>query len=96
MVGDVERRRGRESDDRQVGSWRIVLSAWALVLLLMFLLAGTEAMASRHGGSHARAHLAGAVIPRHDTACGGPGIPSAPGPDGCENLPAFEDRSAYW
>ncbi len=96
MIDDVERRLGQENDDRQVGSWRVVLSAWALVLLFVFVLAGAQALACRRGGSHSQAHLAGAVIPRHDTSCGGPGIPSAPGIDRCENLPISEDRSAYW
>ena len=96
MIDDPERRRSLESDDRQVGSWRSVLSAWALVLLCFLLLAGAESMASWRGGSHTQAHLAGAVIPRHDTSCGGPGIPSAPRVGGCDNLPSSEDRSAYW
>jgi hypothetical protein len=96
MIDDLERGRSLESDDRQVGSWRSVFSAWALVLLCILLLAGAQAMACRRDGSHAQAHLAGAVIPRHDTSCGGPGIPSAHGVDRCENLPISEDRSAYW
>lgn len=96
MIDDLERGRSLESDDRQVGGWRSVFSAWALVLLCVLLFAGADALACRRGGSHTQAHLAGAVIPRHDTSCGGPGIPSAPGVDGCESLSISEDRSAYW
>jgi hypothetical protein len=96
MMDDVGDGRGRESYERDIGGWRIVVSAWVLVAVFVALLFGAEAVACLRGVPHPHAHLAGAVIPRHDTSCGGPGIPSAPGPDGCENLPAFEDRSAYW
>src|SRR3984893_3542454 len=96
MLHDLARRRSPERDDRQVSSWRSVFSARALVLLCFLLLAGADAMACRRGASHAQAHLTGAVIPRHDTSCGGPGIPSAHGVDRCESLPISEDRAAYW
>jgi hypothetical protein len=97
MTNDVECTRAEESDDGQVANWRVVISAWALVLIFIMLLTGARAVACLRGGLHHQhhQHLAGAVIPRHDT-CGGPGIASAPGLDGCKNLPIAEDRSAYW
>jgi hypothetical protein len=95
MIEDVERRQGQEANDPHIGGWRIVFSAWALVLILVILLAAAEVMTCRRSGAHKDGRLTGAVIPRHDTACGGSGIPSAPGHDGCENLPVFDDRSAY-
>lgn len=95
MIDDVGRRREEESNERQPGNWRIVVSAWVLVLLFAMLLAAVEAVASRRAGSHPGRHLAGAVIPQHDP-CAGPGIPSAPGLDGCQSVSTGEDRSAYW
>jgi hypothetical protein len=95
MFEDVGRRRAQESDDRQFASWRVVISGWLLVLIFIVLLTGAEAMTRLHGGLHHHGGLTGAVIPRHDT-CSGPEIASAPGLNGCENLPAYEDRSAYW
>jgi hypothetical protein len=96
MIDDVGRKRGQQSSERQIGGWRIVVSAWALVVICTVLFAGAEAMAGRHGGASAEGHLSRAVIPRHDTACGGPGISSATNLDRCEYPPRSEDRSAYW
>jgi hypothetical protein len=96
MMDDIGHGGGQERNERQIGGWRIVASAWVLVAVFVAVLFGATALACLRGGQHPDAHLAGAVIPRHDTSCGGPGIPSAPGADGCENLPIFEDRSAYW
>jgi hypothetical protein len=63
--------------DPQSGGWRGVVSAWALVILLVMLLAGTQAVAAHHvaGGAHPK--LAGVVIPRHDPASAGVGVPCA-------------------
>jgi hypothetical protein len=96
MIDDAELKGGQQSNEPQIGGWHIVVSAWALLVIFMLIFAGAEAMAGRHGGSPAEGHLTRAVIPRHDTACGGPGIPSAAGLDRCENPPVSEDRSAYW
>jgi hypothetical protein len=83
-------------NDRQFGRWRGVVSAWAFVLVFLVLLAGAHSVASLRGLSHPDEHLAGAVVPRHDSTCGGPGIPSAHAVDGCEAVPLGGDRSAYW
>jgi hypothetical protein len=95
MIGDVERRHWQESSDRQVTSWRVVISAWLLVLIFIMLLTGAKAVARLYAGPHHHGHLAGAMIPRHD-ACSGPEIASAPGLNGCENLPVYQDPCAYW
>jgi hypothetical protein len=95
MINDLGGGRELDSDDRHFGNWRIVVSAWALVLLFVMLLAAVEAVACRAGVPHPKAHLAGAVIPQRDP-CVGAGIPSAAGVDGCASVPVSEDRSAYW
>ena len=64
-------------DDWHSGGWRGIASAWALVLLLVILFAGTQALASRRIASASPAQLAGAVIPRHDPASAVVGVPCA-------------------
>jgi hypothetical protein len=96
MMDDIGYGRGPQDNAPQIGGWRIVVSAWLIVAVFVAVLFGATAVACLRGVSHPHAHLAGAAIPRHDTSCGGPGIPSAPGPDGCQNLSVSEDRSAYW
>jgi hypothetical protein len=63
--------------NRHSGGWRGVVSAWALVILLFMLFAGTQAVASHHAKAPGQAKLAGAVIPRHDPASAGVGVPCA-------------------
>ena len=95
MIDDVGRNRQPESNDRRFRNWRIVVSAWVLVLIFVMLLAAVDATACRRGGSRPDGHFAGIVIPQHDP-CGGPGIPSAAGLDGCESAPSGGDRFDYW
>jgi hypothetical protein len=95
MFGDVGRARGDKSPDRQFGDWRIVVSAWLLVVVFVMLLAAVDALACRRVASHPNPHFAGAVLPQHDP-CAGPGIPSAVNIDGCESAPLGGDRYAYW
>jgi hypothetical protein len=63
--------------------WRSVVSAWVFVLLLVLLLAGTQAVASRRNTAPSQAPLTGAVIPRHDPASAGVGVPCATPLDEC-------------
>ena len=63
--------------DRHSAGWRGVASAWAFVLLLIILFAGTQALASRQNMAASQATLAGAVIPRHDPASAVVGVPCA-------------------
>jgi hypothetical protein len=72
-----------QEGDRQSGGWRAVLSAWAFVLLLVILFAGTQALASHRAVAPRHAKLAGAVIPRHDAASAGVGVPCAARLDEC-------------
>ena len=72
--------------DRQSGGWHGVASAWALVLLLVIVFAGTQALASRRAVAPSRAQLAGAVIPRHDPASAGVGVPCAAPLEECGKL----------
>jgi hypothetical protein len=84
--------------DRRVGGWDIVASAWALVLMLMVLLAGIGVLACLRSASQPDRPFAGAVIPQHDP-CVELGLASAPGPDGCDSIPLKPDMSTwsnYW
>jgi hypothetical protein len=63
--------------DRLSASWRVVVSAWLVVILLVLLSAGTEALASHHSNAPPHAKIAGAIIPRHDPASAEVGIPCA-------------------
>ena len=74
--------------DRHSAGWRGVASAWALVLLLVILFAGTQALASRRITAASQATLAGAVIPRHDAASTGVGVPCAAPLDACGKFAA--------
>jgi hypothetical protein len=63
--------------DRFPANWRVVVSAWVMVLLVVLVFAGTQALASHRHSAPPRAHLAGAVIPRHDPASAEVGVPCA-------------------
>ena len=76
MVETVEPKSEAVCDPRS-GGWRGVVSAWALVILLVMLLAGTQAVAAHHAAAPGHAKLAGTVIPRHDPASAGVGVPCA-------------------
>jgi hypothetical protein len=95
MIEGIQLERGHDSTSRQIGGWRAVLAAWALVLVFALLVAGAKAMTCRTGVAHPDRHLAGAVIPQHDP-CIEPGVPSAPGVDGCRASPLNQERWAYW
>ena len=69
MVDSINPEPQPDCADRLPGSWRAIAAAWALVALLMVLFTGAEAFAARHAVAPGRAHVIGAVIPRHDPAC---------------------------
>ena len=69
MVHDVRREPAPSSKDGLSAGWRAVIAAWALVVLLVVLSTGAEALAARHRTAAHRADVAGAIIPRHDPAC---------------------------
>ena len=95
MFGDVGRAREHKSPDQQGADWRIVVSAWLLVLVFVMLLAAVDALACRRVTSHPHSQFAGAVIPQHEP-CVGPGIPSAVNIDGCESAPRGGAGYGYW
>ena len=98
MFDGIDARLAEESIERRDSSWRVVASAWALVLALMVVLAGAVAMACLYDHAQPDHLLAGAIIPQHDP-CVGPGLASAPGVDGCESVPLRRDFSGwtnYW
>ena len=78
MFDGIDARLAEESIDRRVGGWRIIASAWALVLALLVVLAGTGVVECLRNAS------------QHDP-CSGPGLRSAPGADGCEIIPPNPD-----
>lgn len=86
MFDGIDARLDEGIVDRQARSWDALASAWVLVLVLMVLLAGVGALACLRNASQPDRPPAGAVIPQHDP-CSGPGLRSAPGTDGCENMP---------
>ena len=69
------------------GDWRVVASAWVLLLVFFLLLAGASAVACPRAQPHSHRHPAGAVIPQHDP-CIALGVPSAQGVDGCKSAAA--------
>jgi hypothetical protein len=69
--------------DRHSEGWRGVVSAWALVILLVMLFAGVQALACQVVSAPRPPKLAGAVIPRHDPASAGVGVPCAAPLDEC-------------
>lgn len=74
------------------GAWRIVASAWAVVILFAVLFAAVQAVASLHGPSFHQEQLNGAVVPHHDPACAGPGIPNASASSDCSLSSGLLDR----
>jgi len=94
MIDAIELEREPETGP-QIGSWRVVASAWGFLGVLLLLMAGVSAAACPRSDSHPHRQVARAVIPQHDP-CIGPGIPSAPDIDGCKTIPLNQSLSAYW
>ncbi len=94
MIDAIERERAQPADDRQIGGWRVVAAAWAVLLLFLLLLAGVSAVACPRADAGPHRHLASAVIPQHDP-CVAPGIPSAQGVDGCKTIPLGQSWASY-
>jgi hypothetical protein len=95
MLEGVEPRPEPVSDRLSAG-WCGVASAWALVLLLALLFAGTQAVASRRITAASQATLAGAVIPRHNPASAVVGVPCAAPLDECgKAAPALMPEMSY-
>jgi hypothetical protein len=67
--------------ERSFSGWRVVASAWALAIMVVLLFSGVQALASRHATVPQQSSLVGAVIPRHDSGCAGPGEMTPSGPN---------------
>jgi len=87
MLEGVEPKFAPEYDRRSEG-WRAILSAWAFVLLLLITFAGIQALVSRCEAAPDHVRLAGAMIPRHDPASAGVGVPCAAPLDECGKFAA--------
>jgi|GEM_PF-4645457 len=77
MLEGVEPKPEAECNDRRAAGWRVVVSAWLLVALFVIPCAGAQALASHHAAAPRHVEFAGAVIPRHDPASAGVGVPCA-------------------
>jgi zinc transporter ZupT len=77
MFECVDPEREPRCDDRLSGGWRAVAAAWVLGAFFVLFFAGAQALASHHGVAPHHVKLAGAVIPQHDSAGAGVGIPCA-------------------
>jgi hypothetical protein len=98
MIDAIELEPAQSADDRQIGGWRVVAAAWAVLLLFLLLLAGVSAVACTRADSHPQRHLASAHIPQHHP-CVGSGVPSAQGVDGCKTIPLRQNwttAGTYW
>jgi len=98
MIDAIERDRMHDGVDRQIGGWRVVASAWGLLLLLLLLFAGVSAVACPRSEAKLHRHLAAAAIPQHDP-CVGAAVRSAPGVDGCKIVPLGQHLvgyASYW
>ncbi|HEX4617190.1 MAG TPA: hypothetical protein VH230_14885 [Stellaceae bacterium] len=98
MIDAIELERAQPTEDRQIGGWRVVAGAWAVLLFFLLLLAGVSAVACPRADARPHRHLAAAVIPQHHP-CVGPGLSSAQGVDGCKTIPLsrnWADDSTYW
>ena len=94
MIDAMQRGEAQESGDRQTGGWRVVASAWALLLLFLLLLAGVSAVACPRADLQPQRPLARAAIPQHDP-CVGPGVPSAQDLNGCKTTPLHQNGASY-
>ncbi|MGH7030749.1 MAG: hypothetical protein ACREE9_12485 [Stellaceae bacterium] len=55
--------------DRSFGGWRMVAAAWVVLIVVVMLFAGLQALASRPATLASADAYAGVVIPRHDPNC---------------------------
>ncbi len=99
MPEHIEQEREPGFGERYLGGWRVIGSAWAMAIVFVLLFAGVQALASRHGPSPHQERLVGAVIPRHDPSCAGPGAVTASATSNCQTmgdaLAAAEADAAY-
>jgi len=95
----IEEEREPGLAERYLGGWRVIASAWAMAVVFVLLFAGVQALASRHVTTPQQQSLVGAVIPRHDPSCAGPGDVTASATPNCptvgEALAQAEAEASY-
>ena len=84
--------------ERYLGGWRVVASAWAFAVMVIFAFGGVQALASHHEMSthqvsSEQQRLAGAMIPRHDSSCGGPSDVTASATPNCRVVGDILERA---
>ena len=84
--------------ERYLGGWRMVASAWAFAVMVIFAFGGVQALASRHETSTHQVgleqqRLAGAMIPRHGASCGGPSDVAATATPNCRVVGDILERA---
>jgi hypothetical protein len=84
-----------ESRNRDVASWRGIVSAWVLVALIVIAFTGLQAAALLSPAGRSVNPLTGAIIPRYDPACAAPLISSAQVPSHCR-LPTNAADQQDW
>ncbi|HXC88527.1 MAG TPA: hypothetical protein VNV18_00050 [Stellaceae bacterium] len=82
----IEEEREPGLAERYLGGWRVIASAWAMAVVFVLLFAGVQALASRHVTTPQQQSLVGAVIPRHDPSCAGPGDVTASATPNCQTV----------
>jgi hypothetical protein len=70
----------------------MVASAWVVAILFAALFAAVQTVASWHGPSAHEVRLSGAVLPHHDPACAGPGIPNSSASSDCSLSSSLSDQ----
>jgi uncharacterized iron-regulated membrane protein len=84
-----------EGRERDAASWRGVVSAWALVVLIVLAFTGLQAAALLGPAGRSADPLTGAIIPQHDPACAAPLISSDRVPSHCR-LPTNPADQRDW
>jgi hypothetical protein len=95
MSESVRQAREEERQNRNFCDWRGIFAAWAIVVFVVMLFIGVQAVAALRGATPQQASFAGAArVPRHDPACAGPVVPNASADSQCRLPGASFDPDA--
>ncbi|MBV8119627.1 MAG: hypothetical protein JO081_06795 [Alphaproteobacteria bacterium] len=72
MPEEIEQASALDAGERSLGGWRVIASAWLIMMIFALLFATAEALAERHAAQHQKSDLVRAEIPRHDSSFPGP------------------------
>jgi hypothetical protein len=81
-----------ENRVRNTAGWRGVVSAWALVALIVLAFGGLEMATLLSPEAPGASALTGVVIPQHDPSCAMPQVPSDKIPSRCLPQPDSADQ----